>query len=66
MDIGWYIHKCSDYDLEVQLYKISSIPIDLFFFFFGPTKKLHRHYFVNKGPPSQGYGLSSGHVRVGL
>ena len=21
-----------------------------------------RHYFVNKGPPSQGYGVSSGHV----
>ena len=21
-----------------------------------------RHYFVNKGPSSQGYGFSSGHV----
>ena len=21
-----------------------------------------RHYFVNKGPPGKGYGLSSGHV----
>ena len=21
-----------------------------------------RHYFANKGPPSQGYGFSSGHV----
>ena len=21
-----------------------------------------RHYFANKGPPSQGYGYSSGHV----
>ena len=28
-----------------------------------------RHYFANKGPSSQGYGFSSGHVmdvRVGL
>ena len=25
-----------------------------------------RHYFVNKGPSGQGYGFSSGHVRVGL
>ena len=24
--------------------------------------KKQRHYFVKKGPPSQGYGLSSGHV----
>ena len=24
--------------------------------------KKQRHYFVNKGPPSQGYGFSSGHV----
>ena len=24
--------------------------------------KKHRHYFVNKGPSSQGYGFSSGHV----
>ena len=24
--------------------------------------KKPRHYFVNKGPSSQGYGLSSGHV----
>ena len=24
--------------------------------------KKQRHYFVNKGPSSQGYGLSSGHV----
>ena len=22
----------------------------------------HRHYFAKKGPSSQGYGLSSGHV----
>ena len=22
----------------------------------------HRHYFANKGPSSQGYGFSSGHV----
>ena len=31
--------------------------------------KKQRHYFVNKGPSSQGYGFSSGHVmdvRVGL
>ena len=25
-----------------------------------------RHYFANKGLSSQGYGFSSGHVRVGL
>ena len=25
-----------------------------------------RHCFANKGPSSQGYGFSSGHVRVGL
>ena len=24
--------------------------------------KKQRHYFVNKGPPSQGYGFSSSHV----
>ena len=24
--------------------------------------KKQRHYFVNKGPSSQGYGFSSGHV----
>ena len=24
--------------------------------------KSQRHYFANKGPPSQGYGFSSGHV----
>ena len=24
--------------------------------------KKQRHYVVNKGPPSQGYGFSSGHV----
>ena len=23
-----------------------------------------RHYFVNKGPPSQGYGFSSSHVSM--
>ena len=30
--------------------------------------KKQRHYFANKGPCSQGYGFSSGHmdVRVGL
>ena len=26
--------------------------------------KKQRHYFANKGPSSQGYGFSSGHVRV--
>ena len=26
--------------------------------------KKQRHYFVNKGPPSQGYGFSSGHVWI--
>ena len=24
--------------------------------------KKQRHYFVNKGPSSQGYGFSSGHI----
>ena len=24
--------------------------------------KKQRHYFANRGPPSQGYGFSSGHV----
>ena len=24
--------------------------------------KKHRHYYTNKGPSSQGYGFSSGHV----
>ena len=28
--------------------------------------KKQRHYFVIKGASSQGYGFSSGHVRVGL
>ena len=28
--------------------------------------KKQRHYFVNKGPSSQGYGFSSSHARVGL
>ena len=27
--------------------------------------KRQRHYFVNKGPSSQGYGFSSGHVWMG-
>ena len=27
--------------------------------------KKQRHYFVNKGQPSQGYGFSSGHVWMG-
>ena len=27
----------------------------------GPTVQ-QRHYFANKGPSSQGYGFSSGHV----
>ena len=26
--------------------------------------KKQRHYFANKGPPSQGYGFSSGHVWI--
>ena len=26
--------------------------------------KKQRHYFVNKGPASQGYGFSSGHVQM--
>ena len=26
--------------------------------------KKQRHYFANKGPSSQGYGFSSGHVRM--
>ena len=29
----------------------------------GPIKK-QRHYFANKGPSSQGYGFSSGHVWI--
>ena len=29
-----------------------------------PVRK-QRHYFVNKGSSSQGYGFSSGHVTVG-
>ena len=28
----------------------------------GQHIKKQRHYFANKGPPSQGYGFSSGHV----
>ena len=28
-----------------------------------PIQK-QRHYFANKGPSSQGYGFSSGHVRM--
>ena len=28
-----------------------------------PIKK-HRHHFANKGPSSQGYGFSSGHVWI--
>ena len=27
-------------------------------------RKMQRHYFVNKGPSSQGYGFSSSHVRM--
>ena len=27
-------------------------------------KEKQRHYFVNKDPSSQGYGFSSGHVRI--
>ena len=26
--------------------------------------KKQRHYFANKGPPSQGYGFSSGHIWI--
>ena len=26
--------------------------------------KMKRHYFANKGPSSQGYGFSCGHVRM--
>ena len=29
-----------------------------------PHIKKQRHYFVNKGPSSQGYGFFSGHVWV--
>ena len=28
----------------------------------GPLLAKQRHYFANKGPSSQGYGFSSGHV----
>ena len=34
--------------------KSNDIPID--------SIKKQRHYFANKGPSSQGYGFSSGHV----
>ena len=27
-----------------------------------PRQHIKRHYFVNKGPSSQGYAFSSGHV----
>ena len=37
------------YSLEGKLSNLDSI-------------KKQRHYFVNKGPSSQGYGFSSGHV----
>ena len=30
----------------------------------GQHIKKQRHYFANKGPSSQGYGFSSGHVRM--
>ena len=30
----------------------------------GGDIKKHRHYFVNKGPSSQDYGFSSGHVWI--
>ena len=30
--------------------------------FSNTTVQKQRHYFTNKGPPSQGYGFSSGHV----
>ena len=26
--------------------------------------KMQRHHFANKGPSSQGYGFSSGHVQM--
>ena len=32
--------------------------------YFLATSKKQRHYFANKGPSSQGYGFSSGHVRM--
>ena len=31
----------------------------------GQHIKKQRHYFANKGPSSQGYGFSSGHVWMG-
>ena len=33
-----------------------------FIFFELQNNKKQRHYFANKGPSSQGYGFSSGHV----
>ena len=30
----------------------------------GSILKKQRHYFANKGPSSQGYGFSSGHVWI--
>ena len=40
-----------------------SLSLSLFFFFLLKQRiKKQRHYFANKGPSSQGYGFSSGHV----
>ena len=30
----------------------------------GQNSKKQRHYFANKGPSSQSYGFSSGHVEM--
>ena len=35
-----------------------------FTFTFRQHIKKQRHYFANKGPSRQGYGFSSGHVRM--
>ena len=70
--------KLRDEMEELKLLRCSlrfSTSFFLFFFFFSyyyywkkgydqPRQhvKKQRHYFVNKGPSSQGYGFSSGHV----
>ena len=41
------------------------LPVYIFFCnFLWTYDKKQRHYFVNKGPSSQGYGFSSGHVWI--
>ena len=48
----------------LQGWRVRGTSLCIFFFAIScePMTKKQRHYFVNKGPSSQGYGLSSGHV----